>query len=298
MDNSLLNQSREIAIEVGDKCNFNCAHCGDGVRQNSRLSENEIRRLRNILGDDAFKNVLFVGGETTLYIRDINRIISHRSRLFQGRIAITTNGYFATSVSAASKVLASFLKLNSVQLSYDKFHCKFLPFANVKNLRKACLDLGINFSVLTAIQDPLDLLLLEKLWALGGVKVGISKVLPLGNAKTNNMGMRYPSFDRGVLARKCPSRAKLVYLGAKGFTSCCSILTRNSRSRAFFSGTVPGFYKKPFHRLISGHNFRSLAKRFGADLEKTVPEWSNPCVICSHIFSGKGAKRWLMENSD
>lgn len=297
MDNSRLNQSGEIAIEVGDKCNFKCAHCGDGVSRNTRLSKREKQLLHSILQKNIFKDVLFVGGETTLYIQDINEILSHQGGLPQGRIAITTNGYFATTVSAAKKVLSSFLKLDSVQLSYDKFHCKFLPFTNVKNLRKACLDLKINFSVLTAIQDPLDLLLLGKLWELGGVKVGISKVLPLGNAKINNMGMRYPSFDRGVLARKCPSRANLVYLSSKGFSSCCSILTRNSRSGAFFSDTVPGFYKKPFHRLISENNFRNLAKRFGESLERPVPEWSNPCVICKHIFSGKSARKWLARNS-
>lgn len=297
MNNDKVKRSRQIAIEVGDRCNFKCAHCGDGISRNSCLSSRELRFLSEVLRQENFKDILFVGGETTLYVPEINQILSG-VRGFSGRIAITTNGYFAASVAAAKKVLSSFLNLDSVQLSFDKFHCKFLPFPHVKNLRKACLDLGLNFSVLTAIQDPLDLLLLEKLWVLGGVKVGVSKILPLGNAKTNKLGMKYPSFDRGVLARKCPSRSNLVYLCSKGFTSCCSILTRNSRFGAFFSDTVGGFYAKPFHRLISGHTFGSLAKLFGADLGGKLPEWSNPCVICSYIFSRPGAKKWLEENSD
>lgn len=289
---------REIAIEVGDKCNFHCAHCGDGIRRNSRLSEREKRLLKDLIRNDIFRDILFVGGETTLYIKDINEVLSQQSRCSRSRIAITTNGYFATSVTSAKKILSSFLKLDSVQLSFDKFHCKFLPFPNVRNLRKACLDLGIRFSVLTAIQDPMDLLLLGKLWALGGVKVGISRVLPLGSARVNKLGMKYPFFDRGVLSRKCPGRSNLVYLGSKGFTSCCSILTRNSRDRAFFSDTVPGFYKKPFHKLISENNFRNLAERFCVDLKHPAPEWSNPCVICSHIFSGQNARKWLSEHSN
>lgn len=285
---------RDIAIEVGDKCNFACAHCGDGVRHNTKLSRREIELLRGVLSGDNFKNVLFVGGETTLYIPDINSILSAKPG--GCRVAITTNGYFAKTIASAKKVLGTFLKLDSVQLSYDKFHCKFLPFSNVRNLAAACRELGINFSVLTAIQDPMDLLLLKKLWRLGGIKVGISKVLPLGSAKVNKVGMRYPFFDRGVLMRKCPSRDNLVYLRSKGFTSCCSILTRNSRRRAFFSGTIVDHYKKPFQRLMAGNNFLGIMREFGASLGEPLPEWSNPCVLCGHIFSQPGGRKWLSEN--
>jgi hypothetical protein len=251
-----------------------------------------------VIHGENFLDVLFVGGEPTLYIQDINKILTSRSQVFVGRVAITTNGYFAKTLFSAKKVLTSFLKLDSVQLSFDKFHCKFLPFANVKYLSKACSDLGIGFSVLTAIQDPMDLILLKKLWALGRIKVGISKVLPLGSAKISKTGMKYPSFDRSVLMRKCPGRDNLIYLGSKGFTSCCSMLTRNTRNTALFADTIAEFYKKPFHNLILKNNFRDLIKRFGIHLGEPLPEWSNPCVICGQIFSQPGGRKWLTENGD
>ena len=187
---------KDIAIEVGGRCNFKCEHCGMGAGENTKLSEKEIFLTQKEILKHKFERLLFVGGETTLYIQEINKVLAGLTTLANMKVTITTNGYFAKTISAARTMLSTFVRLDSVQLSYDKFHCKFLPFKCVRNLRNACKSLGIDFSVLTAIQDPMDLVLLKTLWKLEGVRVGISKVLPIGNAKKNNIGMQYPCLNK------------------------------------------------------------------------------------------------------
>jgi hypothetical protein len=174
--------------------------------------------------------------------------------------------------------------LDAVQLSYDKYHCKFLPFEHVKSLRIACSDLGVRFSVLTAIQDPMDLVMLQKLWELGEIPVGISKVLPIGNAKRNNLGMMYPSFDKKILAESCPGRNKLVYLCGRGFSSCCSLLVKRKNTDTFVGATVAEYLKSPFYSLVSKNSFARLARKFRVLTDDLPSECSSPCVLCNRIF--------------
>jgi molybdenum cofactor biosynthesis enzyme MoaA len=70
-----MSKIEELAIEVGDRCNFKCDHCGVGEIKNLTLSSGEIELLIHSIEQYKFKEILFVGGETTLYIREINRIL-------------------------------------------------------------------------------------------------------------------------------------------------------------------------------------------------------------------------------
>jgi len=287
---------KDIAIEVGDRCNFKCEHCGSGDGKNRKLSKNEISLIQNETLKYKFERLLFVGGETTLYVQEINQVLSGLKTLSNAKVTITTNGHFAKTVPAARAMLSDFLRLDSVQLSYDKFHCKFLPFKRVRNLRNACKSLGIEFSVLTAIQDPMDLVLLKTLWKLDGVRVGISKVLPIGNAKRNNIGMQYPCFNKDVLLERCPGLNSIIYLCGRGFTSCCSVLTRNNKGDALFGETVDGFLKKPFYSMMASSTFSDLAKKFKVSVNGLGPEYSSHCVLCGYVFSKKQGRTWLARN--
>lgn len=274
----------ELAIEVGDRCNFKCDHCGVGEFKNLTLSSGEIGLLTHSIEQYKFKEILFIGGETTLYIREINNILKEISRTTAPNVAITTNGYFAKNKSAAKKTLSSILRLSALQLSYDKYHCKFLPFEYVESLRAACSELGVHFSVLTTIQDPMDLVVLKKLWKLGDIPVGISKVLPIGNARENSLGMRYPSFNRKILSELCPGRNKLVYLCGRGFSSCCSLLAKRKGFDAIVGETVAEYLKSPFYSLVSKNSFLDLARKFRVSIKNMPSECSSPCVLCDRIF--------------
>lgn len=281
----------ELAIEVGDKCNFNCKHCGIGKSRNLRLSSQEITLLIQSIAEYGFKELLFVGGETTLYVKEINQILGGLSGRTSPKVTITTNGYFAESKTKAKKMLSSIKKLDVLQLSYDKYHCKFLPFERVENLKAACADLKIGFFVLTAIQDPMDLVLLKKLWKLGDIPVGISKILPIGNAKDNGLAMRYPCFDKKILGEKCPGSGRLVYLCGRGFSTCCSILVKKEGTAALVGCTVSDYVKSQFYSLISNKSFSQIAKKFNVSVEDLPSECSNACVLCERIFTNRGKLR-------
>lgn len=278
----------ELAIEVGDRCNFKCEHCGIGESKNLKLSLKEIKLLMRSIEAYRFKGILFIGGETILYIRDINRILRGIPYAVVPKVTITTNGHFAKSKADAKRILSSICKLDVLQLSYDKYHCKFLPFKYVENIKAACAELGVRLCVLTAIQDPMDLVILKKLWKLGEIPVGISKVLPIGNAKENDLGMRYPSFDKKILHEFCPGRNKLIYLCGRGFSTCCGLLAKRMGSDMLVGGTVAEYLRSPFYSLISKNSFLNLARKFMIPINNMPPECSDPCVLCDRIFSLSG----------
>ena len=142
--------------------------------------------------------------------------------------------------------------------------------------------------ILTAIQNPLDLLFLKKIWKLGNIPVGISKIIPLGSAKHNNMEMQYPCFDSKVLSKHCPSRKNIVYICNQGFSTCCSLLTRNRILEGIIGATVEDYLSSDFYALITTYSFKQLSAQAGVSLRSLRPEHSNPCVLCSYIFSKSG----------
>lgn len=275
---------KELCVEVGTRCNFKCDHCGIGNSEGIGLSPAEIELLIRSVEEYQIKKILFVGGETTLYVSEINRVLQRLSPSALPKVTITTNGYFAKSKVKAKEIFKSILKLDAVQLSYDKYHCKFLPFNYVQNIKLACEDLGIEFGVLASICDPMDLVILKKLWGLGAVPVGISKVIPLGNAKKNNLAMRYPIFDKKILLEKCPGRDKLMYLCGRGFSTCCSLLVKRKGGDALVGHTIAEYLVNPFFLLISENTFLSLAKKFKVSVNNIPAESSSLCVLCDGIF--------------
>lgn len=283
----MLHKITEIGIVLGYVCNFNCAHCVTAKQKPSKLNSEEIQRVISEINKHNLKSLLFVGGEPTLYIGDVNRIISGIRNLDDTKIKITTNGHFAKGISAAKKTLSSFFCLNSVQLSYDAFHAKFLPFSNVLDLYHACKELGLRFSVILTIKSPLDTAIVKKLWKAGEFPIGIQKVLPIGQANRNKIDYLYHSFDRKVLSKFCPSRGKIKYLCGQGFSVCCSLLVYNNTMQGIIHPSIAEHQRSSFYRLITSCSFSKLAKRFGVSTKGLSPNCSSQCILCEHIFRNR-----------
>lgn len=272
-----------MGILVGYACNFACAHCITGREKRQKLTSAEIKLIVSQINKFAVKSLLFVGGETSLYVRDINTILSEVRHLPSTRIKITTNGSFAVTKVAAAEKLLSFRKLDSVQLSYDKFHAKFLPFRNVRNLYAACKDLGIKFSVILTIESPLDVVYAQKLWSVGTFQIGIQKVLQIGEAVTAGNAYVFPGFDKKVLKKSCPNRRSIKYIPGEGFSVCCSLLAYKY-PKAFTSMSLPKVLRSRFYRLITGHSFKEIAASLNVSVEKMEPHYSHECNLCEYIF--------------
>ena len=237
------------------------------------------------------KNILFVGGEPTLYTNDINRIISGSPPNNKPHITITTNGFFASSLGEAIFALKRFKYLDSIQLSYDRYHKKFLPIDNVAFLYQASRKLGKRFSVILTIQSPLDLTLISRFKGMGRFPVGVQKVHPTANLKGSQLRHIYPSFDPSVFNKRCPNLGKMVYLCGEGFSTCCSYLARSPNADKYIHPDITAHRESLFYKLISKYSFKSIMDRVGVCKDRMLPEYSSPCVLCNHIFS-KADLRW------
>ncbi len=280
----------ELGIGVGYACNFKCVHCGVSHKKKLRLSDSEITRLVKTINTNKVPALLFVGGEPSLYIQDINRILSKVENLNKTQVRITTNGHFAKSKVAAKSLLSEFLRIDKVHLSYDKFHKKFLPNRNIKNLHEACRDSKIDFGVLMAIQSPMDLALLPQLRALGDFPIGIQKVLPTGAAKNSGVSLVPPIFDRRVLSRSCPNAGKIMYLCGEGFSLCCSSLVLNGNNPGFVHPTLSKHLNSRFYKMVCTKSFGEIMKIAHISESDLAPAHSESCNLCEHIFNTAGRR--------
>ncbi len=267
----------------GFKCNFACAHCCS-PDASAALNPREESLLLDAVESHGMKTLHFLGGEPTLYLDRTNAFLSKLGKLNKFKVKITTNGHFAKTKSSAVTLLSSFKKLDSVQLSYDKFHKKFLPFSYIRNLHNACRSLNIGFGVVASVQSPMDMLLLNKLKDIGDFQIGMQKVLPVGRARSNRIFYQHPSFDRNVLSRRCPNKKVITCLPEKGFSICCSSLVFDTNIQNICHPTLKAHLDSEFYRMMRSLSFRGIIKKFGLNMAPFLPEDSAPCVLCEKVF--------------
>ncbi|MEW5951162.1 MAG: 4Fe-4S cluster-binding domain-containing protein [Elusimicrobiota bacterium] len=276
---------KKISVILGKKCGFYCSHC-NSINLKRNLLAHEKKRIISEINIKRFKKILFAGGEPFFYVKDINEILSGIKDLSSKTIELTTNGYFASTEKKSEKYLKSILKLDSVQMSYDKFHYKFLPYKNIKNLYKACRNLHIKFGIVIAVSEFADLLLIKKIRKYGKFFIGIQKVLPIGNAIKNKLYFRPVKFDETVLKKSCPSKKEISYIAGKGFSVCCSNLSYNDSSKIkTYHHSLNRHMKSKFYGIISNFNFQDIIRKYYLDIPANKADLSLECNLCEYIFS-------------
>ena len=283
---TLIDFPKQVACTVFlDRCNFRCAHCSVTEDPRIKISPREVTLLVKTLRRYKFSSLLFVGGEPTLYIEIANSIMRKAGDLSKTSVRMTTNGHFARSRDKAIKTLSAFHKLDKVQLSYDKFHAEFLPFGNIKNLFDACKVLGKKFNVIAAIENPMEVLLVEKLRKSGRFSVVVQKVIPVGKAKINGIQHPFPSLDKKVLQKSCPARDKIMYFCGYGFSSCCMARGFSSRYEDMIHPSIEAHLKSRFYKTAFLSTFGRFARELGVRIEDLKPEHSMLCNLCEYLFS-------------
>lgn len=282
----------ELCVNVGYACNFKCAHCGVADKPKRSLSGEELTRIVNTIDRLKIRSLLFVGGEPTLYIRDINNILSRIKDLNEIEVRVITNGHFAKTKKAAETVLSKLLRVTKVDLSYDKFHKEFLNENNIGFLYQACKDSGVEFGVLMAIQSPMDLALVPRIRSFGDFPIGVQKVLPTGFALGGGVALTHPSFDSAVLGKKCESSGRVSYICGEGFSLCCSSLVLNGETDGYVHPTLEEHMSSRFYKIMSTKSFRAILKLAGIPEGGLSPENSAPCNLCEYIF--KKAKKKVL----
>ncbi len=274
-----------LGVLVGFACNIKCKHCCTAhMDPGYKLTAGEIRAITQTINKFRLSELAFVGGEPTLYIKEINLMLASVERLARTKVILTTNGNFAVTEAAALEVLDSFDKLTKVHMSYDKFHGEFVNTGAVKNLYQACLKRDIDFDVLFAVQDPADLHLVQVLRKLGDFKIGVQSILPMGRAKKNALGYDYLSFDKRVLSKRCPSKGRLMYVAGKGFTTCCSSLMFNGSAAKLCYPTPERLMASDFYKLAASVPFRRWPKMLNIPKPDYTPAQSAECSLCESLI--------------
>lgn len=275
-----------LAVILGYRCNFSCAHCCVSGNKDTSLSGPEKDLIVSSVKSHRIKNILFIGGEPTLYIPDMRDFVSRLEGLGVS-YRMTTNGHFAVSKSAAKEVLSNIHGLSAVNLSCDTQHERFLPEDNMRNLYSACLEMGIAFRVILALSSPLDLVLLKKIKRIGDIQVLPQKMLPLGSAKKSDVNYKHPSFDSGVFQKGCPNKGTVVYMCGKGFTICCAGPAISSTSGRIVHPTIEAHLSSDFYGLVSQNTLGEMVSRLGLSDMEMLPEYSSPCTLCESLLEAK-----------
>lgn len=77
---------KKITIYLGSKCNLNCAYCH---REPDKNEHGITADLLKLIDDYQPQEIRFLGGEPTLYMDDIKKVVAHYPR---AKFAVTTNG--------------------------------------------------------------------------------------------------------------------------------------------------------------------------------------------------------------
>lgn len=274
-----------LGIVVGTRCMFDCRHCLIKKEERCRdLSDREKRLLHKVVATYAPRTLTFTGGESTLYVDDINYISSGHPCPEKLNLGIVTNGNFAVTAGDAKRVLGSVRFLREVQVSYDKFHAEFLPYEKLENIYRACVEMGLGFRIIVTMQSPLDLSVVAKINGLGPVKTGIQPVCNIGEAGKNGLAFEHAVFDDKILRKSCPNRTQLVYQCGKGFSVCCSNLIYNEVYPDCLHGSPMEHFESNFYKTIRKNTFGRLVRELGVDRSRLLPEHSSACELCEYLF--------------
>lgn len=140
-----------LGLHITDRCNAGCLHCAFECGPESRVSMEIGEAKQHAAGAKALEAeiVCITGGEPMLRPDLVKKIISECHRLSFPEIWVFTNGYWATDLPEARKVVRKLRKLGLTKLftSIDFFHQMYVPVESVKNAIEVSLETGLDVCV-------------------------------------------------------------------------------------------------------------------------------------------------------
>lgn len=282
----------ELEVFLSPKCNYSCRHCAvriKGLRtEELTLSDDDISRITNFVSAYSPKEVRLTGGEPTLNIDIANSLINGVLKAKPSTtIAITTNGWFCDTYKNCGITLNKFIKLDSLQISYDRYHSEFTPVSNLFLLKEFCDSNSIKLNIAACIASPLDLVKFREIERTTGIKSAFQNTLPTNMLNPETDCYCYQHFERKTLKRKCPNINGLFYLPSLGFSQCCSSLLFQGNRRIMeliCNRNIDDYVESCFSRQLD-NNFSVLAKEAGLQMKDFLPKHSEPCELCKLIFN-------------
>ncbi len=164
----LLNIERTLSVMITYRCNAACEHCGTfshpGIK--GRLPIERVFAALEQASEIGFSNVVFTGGEPTIYFDDLLKCI-RRAASLGFPVRLVTNGLWALRPELAKRKALALKEagLSEINFSTGNEHVRFVPIRAVKNAIIACLELDIRPNVMierTSEQFPERVELFDK----------------------------------------------------------------------------------------------------------------------------------------
>ncbi len=200
----------EIVVLLGNKCTAECEMCclDANIHCDKELELNRIKEF--VLSAKELDNIRifnFSGGEAFLYYDTLLELVKCCKSINKYSTVIT-NGFWAKDYNTTYEKIKTLKEsgLDSLGVSYDQFHEKYISVKNIKNILKASKILGIPISIQSVIVSELN----NNEWVnkigsdLVDVSINFIGCDPVGRASRfldNNCYIR-ETVSRGCICRK------------------------------------------------------------------------------------------------
>lgn len=321
-----------LSFIVTDKCNIACDFCAPecGPKLKGHLSADFMIDIFDQLRDlMPVSNVVFTGGEPTLFRKDILQTLRHIQVHQPTPSRIVTNAYWGNKPDKAHAFVEELRDagLTEFNFSVDDFHQEYIPLPHIKTAIEVCVDLGIpvllahktypdcaitkqTFDELLGYEIPVFEDLSPEQHKSEPVCISSGATIPVGRgAEDIDLDAWVPT-DAGPdrWAGPCREVLKNITIQADGsFTPCCGLVERS----------MPVFYMGDLHRqtlsdVLERANASQVYNWLGLEgpegLMKAIRQ-RNPdepflgrylqnCQLCQEVFSSASKKRALAQSLD
>lgn len=277
------------------RCTHCCLECSPD--ETVELTEEKINSLVDYaINTNKIKQVSITGGEPFLRENLVFEIIKKVSSANKN-ITCITNGFWATSYDVAySKLMDLYTAgLNTLSISIDEFHQKYIPIENIKNILDARIQIPIKLSLYMTITHKVNgYKILEALdESLIDVPVYRHPAIQVGRAHEISKSDLIEKYDI-TKPMHCGDRALLINNDGKCYP-CCSpvVFETNLGVGNIYESDIESIWNNTENNLLlyvlrkEGLNWfvNTLRNNHILNLKS---KYGSPCDLCKKIFSCNG----------
>lgn len=148
---------KQMGFILTKQCPVHCEHCYSDCRPSAPIGNNKdiYGWLCQASMIDKIKTFVLTGGEPFYkydFVVDVVNMLSERGK----EIILYTNGYWADSLEVAVDRLKDLRRVKLINTSIDRFHLKYIPLENIKNLFIASQRLGFYTGLVVTVEPGDD----------------------------------------------------------------------------------------------------------------------------------------------
>nr|WP_294485567.1 radical SAM protein [uncultured Anaerosporobacter sp.] len=278
----------EMVIMLGNKCTAACDICciNASMECNENIKLNELKNF--ILSSEKDKNIKlinFSGGEAFLYYNSLIELVKCCKDINK-KSTVITNGYWAKDYTSTLIKLSKLKEagLNTIGVSYDQYHKKFIPIDNIKNISKVVKALDMKFSIQSVlVNEQNDFSWIDDLGEnLSDVHLNFIGCDPVGRAKERIQDALYIR-NECIHNKICRKSATFCVSYTGDIYPCCS-------PYIFDSILAVGNIKENINvdealKRLENNSILKLLRNKGFDFFVNIVDKHNICELPSKVIS-------------